>query len=263
MGDRAVLQPCLHDESYAYLPQVAEAFYTARRLLFNSEGEQELALKLFGPAIATKSFLVGAGVEVADASGSSEVALSQIERNGGRYVLYLGRKDAGKNIFLLLQAFQRFRRVRPNSDLRLILAGNGSVDLSGYAGVMDDGVVSESQKLHLLQNCLALVQPSANESFSRVIMEAWYCGKPVAVHGSCLATCTVVQRSSGGWVAETEEDWAALLTAIDHTSPEELAQLGRNGHRYAKEIADWDKVITRYEEVLTLPQYQRPSSVLS
>ena len=51
VSDRAVLQPCLHNEPYAYLPQIAQAFYDAQRLLFNSEGEQELALKLFGPGI--------------------------------------------------------------------------------------------------------------------------------------------------------------------------------------------------------------------
>src|SRR3954469_4022984 len=55
VGDRAVLQPCLHDEAYAYLPPVAEAFSRARLLFFNSEGEQELALRLFGPGISVKS----------------------------------------------------------------------------------------------------------------------------------------------------------------------------------------------------------------
>jgi glycosyltransferase involved in cell wall biosynthesis len=252
VGERAVLQPCLHDESYAYLPQVAEAFYGAQRLLFNSEGEQELALKLFGPGIAAKSTLVGTGVEIGDLT-SQNSENEPAERHRGRYLLYLGRKDVGKNVPLLLRAFQRFRRVRPNSDLHLVLAGNGSVDLNGYHSVTDLGLVTDAHKRELLQNCLALVQPSANESFSRVIMEAWLCGKPVAVQGSCLATSAAVERSNGGWLAETEEDWAALLTELDRASTEELVQLGRNGQHYAKEIADWDKVIARYEEALTLP----------
>jgi glycosyltransferase involved in cell wall biosynthesis len=257
IGDRAVLQPCLHDESYAYLSQVAEAFYGARRLLFNSEGEQELARKLFGPGIAPKSFLVGTGVEIADLT-SQDSEHGPAERDYGRYLLYLGRKDVGKNVPLLLRAFQRFRRVRPNSDLHLVLAGNGSVDLNGYHSVTDVGLVTDPRKFELLQNCLALVQPSANESFSRVIMEAWLCGRPVAVHGSCLATSTVVERSGGGWLAETEDDWAALFTELDRACTEEVVQLGLNGQRYAKEIADWDKVIARYEEALTLAPVSAP-----
>lgn len=43
VGRSAVLQPCLHDEAYAYLPEVAEAFRGAGLVLFISEGEQELA----------------------------------------------------------------------------------------------------------------------------------------------------------------------------------------------------------------------------
>jgi hypothetical protein len=35
--DRAVLQPMLHDETYAYLPQVEAIFHSAKRILFNSE----------------------------------------------------------------------------------------------------------------------------------------------------------------------------------------------------------------------------------
>ena len=144
-----------------------------------------------------------------------------------------------------------------------MLAGNGSVDLNGYHSVTDVGLVTDPRKFELLQNCLALVQPSANESFSRVIMEAWLCGRPVAVHGSCLATSTVVERSGGGWLAETEDDWAALFTELDRACTEEVVQLGLNGQRYAKEIADWDKVIARYEEALTLPPAPPPSNVLS
>ena len=63
VAERAYLQPCLHDESYAYLPRVAEVAHLAKGLLFNSAGEYELALRLFGPGIAPKSTIVGEGVE--------------------------------------------------------------------------------------------------------------------------------------------------------------------------------------------------------
>ena len=63
VGARGVLQPCLHDEAYAYLPEVAEAFYQARSILFISEGEQELTYRLFGAPLASKSIITGAGDE--------------------------------------------------------------------------------------------------------------------------------------------------------------------------------------------------------
>jgi glycosyltransferase involved in cell wall biosynthesis len=247
---RAALLPCLHNEAYAYLPQIARAFHNAGKVLFISEGEEELALYLFGPGIWSKSQVVGAGVEISNQFLPDKDGVTTAKTNG-RFVLYLGRKDAGKNVPLLVRAFERFRKVRPNSDLKLVLAGNGSIDLNGCDSITDLGLVSESEKAKVLQDCVAVVQPSANESFSRVIMEAWHYGRPVAAQASCLATATAVGRSGGGWLAETEDDWAELFTNMHRTSAKELAELGRKGQRYAREIANWDKVMGRYEQALT------------
>lgn len=252
LGDRAHLQPCLHDEAYAYLPEVAEAFYHAGSLLFNSEGELELAAKLYGPAILAKSVVAGEGVETVGSPPG-------VSRNGSpnenkeRYLLYLGRKDPGKNVDLLVRAFQRFRALRPNSNLRLLLAGYGSINLSGQNIVVDLGLVSESEKEKLLCDCVALAQPSQNESFSRVMMEAWIHRRPVAVHARCLATATAVRHAEGGWLADDDDDWARLLVEIDRLSSAELDQLGENGRRYASSMADWEKVMERYEAALFTP----------
>ena len=259
VGNRAALQPCLHDESYAYLPQVAEAFARVPLLLFNSEGEQDLALRLFGPAIWPKSRLIGEGVEV-DAAPTETWQQPRSETAGKeRFVLYLGRKDAGKNVPMLVSAFRRFRRVRPNSDLRLVLAGHGLVE-TGDERASDLGLVSESEKESLLSSCTALFQPSENESFSRVIMEAWMHSKPVAAHGNCLATAVAVQRARGGWIARSEEEWAALFAQVDRLSPAELRHLGSSGRSYADEWANWDRVMERYEMALAVTPQLAPAA---
>src|SRR5205823_10051152 len=145
----------------------------------------------------------------------------------------LGRKDAGKNVPLLLRAFARFRSVRPNSSLRLLLAGNGSLDLNGNHGAHDLGLVSEEKKTELLRDCVALVQPSQNESFSRVMMEAWLHGKPVAAHSKCVATAIPLKSTRGGWLADSEDEWANLFVQLDRASESQLRQLGENGRRHA------------------------------
>ena len=249
VGPRAYLQPCLHDEAYAYLPQVANAFFSARKLLFISQGEADLAVRLYGPDIAQKAALVGAGVEV-PALGKNDSApdFSSAER----YVLYLGRKEPGKNTDMLVRAFARFHRVRPNSNLRLVFAGHGTVSANGAAPWIDDaGLVSEARKQELLSKCLALAQPSVNESFSRVIMEAWRRGKPVAANRDCLATATELSRANGGWLAGSEEEWAKWFVEIDRAPTEELLRLGNNGKQHADLLTDWDAVIGRYEEALS------------
>ena len=261
LRQRAVLQPCLHDEAYAYLPQVRRAFETAGKLFFNSEGEKELALRLFGPRISDKSHVVGEGLEthlpVSHGASPDERIATDI---GARFTLYLGRKAADKNVPLLLRSFRRFKAARPNSTLKLVFAGPGNVEMNGDASIVDLGLVSEAEKTALLQSCLALCQPSKNESFSRVMMEAWLHSRPVAVHGSCLATATAVKHCEGGWLAQTEEEWAKVFTDIERMPAPELEEVGRRGHAYALEIADWDKVIDRYEQLLGHPPQPQLSS---
>ena len=263
VADRAAFQPCLHDEGYAYLPEVADAVHLAAKLLFNSDGEMELGLKLFGPGIWSKSVVVGEGVESVDGEGTSNVSgESRTATSRGRYVLYLGRKEEGKNTPLLLRAFRRFRATRPNSDLQLVLAGHGDAGINGAdRHVTDLGVVEASERDRLLAGCTALFQPSEKESFSRVMMEAWMCSKPVAANAACLATAVAVERSGGGWIAESEEDWAGLFAQVARTDERELARLGSRGQEYARELADWDAVMERYEAALPAGAPERRADI--
>ncbi|MDQ6625855.1 MAG: glycosyltransferase [Verrucomicrobiota bacterium] len=253
LGADATLQPCLHDEAYAYLPEIADAFHQCGRLFFNSSGEMELAMRLFGPAILPKSTVIGEGVEDAAPMANQSYQRGLATSVPTRFILYLGRKEIGKNVGLLLRAFARFRAARPNSDLYLLLAGHGSLPDTDISHVLDLGVVTEEQKTTLLRRCLGLVQPSTNESFSRAMMEAWLARKPVLVHGQCLATATAVQEAGGGFCAANELEWAALFAQLDRTPPADLELLGERGEKYARRIADWNSVMQRYEQAFITP----------
>ena len=264
VGERAVLQPCLHDEAYAYLPQVVAAFYEAKQLFFNSEGEQELAFRLYGPGIIRKSTIVGEGVEIANTASTPPPQHNGATRGpNDRFVLYLGRKDPGKNVPLLLRAFERFRAVRPNSTLKLVLAGAGTLEMPDLPGASDAGLVSNEGKEQLLRECVAVVQPSENESFSRVMMEAWLHGKPIGVHARCGATALPVAHTEGGWIADSEDDWTRLFVELDRTNEREFKVRGEKGRRYASFAADWDAVIDRYEDALANDATNEPPTVFA
>lgn len=253
VADRAFLQPCLHDEVYAYLPQVEHIFHEAQGLLFISEGEALLAQQLYGPGIIAKSQVVGAAVEAGQHHDTSITLVQGFNLEQERYVLCLGRRDPLKNTDLLVQAYGRYRQDYPNSALKLVLAGPGSRSYSSEVpGLLDFGLVEETEKEALLANCLALFQPSRNESYSRVIMEAWYYGKPVAAHHQCLATATVVNAVQAGWLATSRAEWAELFAKVDQQPPEILTQLGTLGKTYVTDNASWDNIIQRYEQALGL-----------
>ncbi|MEC4853283.1 MAG: glycosyltransferase, partial [Jaaginema sp. PMC 1079.18] len=270
VSERAFLQPCLHDEVYAYLPQIETIFHAAKALLFISEGEAKLAQNLYGPGIINKSIVAGAGVEnnstIPHPNNITTIQNFPIQKE--RYILCLGRRDSTKNTDLLIRAFATFKQQNPNSNLKLVLAGPGNIEVRDFE-LIDLGLVEEEEKASLLANCLALFQPSRNESYSRVMMEAWFNQRPVAAHQDCLATALAIQSSQGGWLAGTEPEWADLFAKVDKLDESQLRDYGLKGYNYAKENAVWDKVIERYEVALGLtaqksnPKISQVTSVTS
>jgi glycosyltransferase involved in cell wall biosynthesis len=91
---------------------------------------------------------------------------------------------------------------------------------------------------------LALVQPSVNESFSRVVMEAWLNEVPVLVHAGCPVTVGHCRRAGGGlWFRDFLEfaEVAELLAGDD----EVRRRLGAAGRRYVLAECSWDTVCER------------------
>ncbi len=252
VADRAWVQPCLHDEPQAYLRQTATLFRSVGGLLFNSEGEMELALRLYGPGIYSRSAIVGEGIE-RDHFERKDVALAlPAVLQGAPFVLYLGRRDRLKNVDLLARAFMKFKAAQPSSTLLLVLAGPGDESFASDAGIHDLGLISNETKAALLANCRALAQPSRNESFSRTMMEAWAAGRPVAGSEQCLATSIAIKKAQGGWTASSEEEWTNLFAHIESATADVLDSLGQAGRTYADLHADWDTVLVAYESLVEL-----------
>ncbi|HSE32729.1 MAG TPA: glycosyltransferase [Pyrinomonadaceae bacterium] len=255
---RAWLQPCLHDEPQAYFPQTAALFRRSRGILFNSRGEFELALRLYGPGIHTRSTVIGEGIERSEYEADVLRKALPAGLRDIRYLLYLGRRDCSKNVHVLVEAFSDFKMSQPHSKLKLVLAGTGTESFATSESISEMGFVSGQLKASLLAHCLALVQPSANESFSRVLMEAWAAGRPAAVNGECLATATAVNEARAGWTPTTSQEWLSLFELLETETDDALNRLGQRGREYAHAHADWDSVIARYESVLQL--HRQPGS---
>jgi len=117
-------------------------------------------------------------------------------------------------------------------------------------GIQDLGAVSEADKHRLLAGCVALFNPSVNESYSRVLMEAWHYARPIVAHADCLATAAAVLDSGGGWLAGSEGAWMDAFVRVDRAAAEEMAALGAAGRVYAQEYGDWETAISRYEAAI-------------
>ena len=165
-----------------------------------------------------------------------------------RPILFLGRKLEYKGIATLVEAFKRMPR---HLDTALLLAGPSSPWFDDFyrslptpdrARIIDLGVVSHPDKVHLLHLADALVLPSRFEAFGIVILEAWACGTPVIV-ASTGAMPSVV--SDGGLVFEygNAADLAGKMERLLEDA--ELASgMARRGHERLLERYTWEKIAT-------------------
>ena len=243
IAKKSLLQPCLHDECYAYLSKTMEGFYRCKALLFNSSGEFQLAKNLYGDWISEKSFVIGEGVEFYPHSKSYRPNIDIPEH----YILYLGRKCSEKNTPFLIEAFDNYCRSNPSNKLHLVLAGPEKVPLPDNKKIIDLGIVEKELKSYLLAHSKALINPSVNESFSRVIFESWKAGRPVVVHKQCLATFEALKDSGfSGWAIESSRDLKRTFSYLNDINAEEVRQLGKRGQVSAAKMSDWGEVATRY-----------------
>lgn len=246
VGPRAVLIPCLHDEPFAYLAAVRAVFQAARGFIFNSPPEAALADKLYGVG-DRPSGVVGLGFDPPPATDPAR--FRQRHRLEGPLLLYLGRKETGKNVPLLVRYALRYRAThRP--DLTLVLAGDGPVGAPpGTPGVRDVGYLDPEDKAAAYAAATVVCQPSVNESFSIVLMEAWLAGTPVLVHARCPVTTHHVVRAGGGLAFEDFYEFAEALTLLLEDG-ERRARLGAQGQAYVRAEYSWPAVTARLRDTL-------------
>jgi glycosyltransferase involved in cell wall biosynthesis len=244
--DSSVIIPCLHDEGYAFLDLYRPVFERARGLLFHSRAEMNLANRLFRLRPDAQA-VVGAGLDCSCTGDADRFA----DRFGSsRFILYVGRKDLGKNVPLLIRYFCEYKD-GASSDLKLLLMGAGAADIpeEHEHDVIDLGVVSSQEKYDAYAAAIALCQPSTNESFSLVLMEAWAHETPVLVHEDCAATREHCLASSGGLCFSSFEQFAGALDCLVE-QPTLAKRLGNSGRRYVLANYTWDRVVNKYLSAL-------------
>ena len=239
--EKSVLIPCLHDESYAYMACFREAFSKVRGMIFNAEPERRLAEKLYG--VRGERFTTfGIGMETGWESRPERFR----EKYGidGPYMLYAGRKEAGKRADLLVQWFAEYRR-RNAAEMKLILIGGGEIDIPDGEGIIDLGFVETQDKYDAYGGAEVFCNPSEMESFSLVIMESWLAGRPVMVNGKCEVTKEFVREANGGLYFEGYEEFEGCLKWLrEHRGI--AKKMGENGRRYVLNHFDWKVITEKY-----------------
>ncbi len=245
--ERSLLIPCLHDEGFARLIALRQLFHAVRGILCNSPAELRLIQRLYGVP-GERLAVIGAGIAL---QGRGDAQAFR-ERYGvsGPFVLYIGRKSPGKNTPLLLTYFRRYRQ-RRDTPLELVLIGGGLVPIPSDCRhtVHDLGFLCEQDKLNAYAAATVFCQPSVNESFSIVLMEAWVQHTPVLVNARCEVTREHCQRSQGGLYFSDYQEFEVCLDLLlsDERLRTRLSHLGRH---YVAQSYTWDGVLDRFLEAV-------------
>jgi glycosyltransferase involved in cell wall biosynthesis len=242
-GERACLLPCLHDEPYARYSTVAWLFRRARRVLANSPAERDLALRLYDLP-PERVVVAGEGIDLGPRGDGAAFR----RRHGleGPLLFYTGRRDAGKNIPLLL-SYTREYHARRGGPLTLALAGGrqplGAPPSLGHL-VRDLGYLSVQEKHDAYAAADVFVHAGLHESFSIVLMEAWLQGAPALVHADCAVTRQASEASGAGLTFRTFGEFAAALDLL-LPDPALRRELGARGRTWVLEHCRWDSVARR------------------
>jgi glycosyltransferase involved in cell wall biosynthesis len=241
----AVLHPAAHDEPALYMPAIGDAFVRADALCYYTAAERRLVQRIH-PVAGKHQIVLGLGLGDPVEGGRPGGEILGI---GDRpYLAYVARIDAHKGADMLDRLFRTYKEHHPGP-LALALIGPLSTEIEPHPDIVVTGAVDEATKWDLLRDATAFVNPSAMESFSLAIMEAWEQGVPVMVNALCEPTREHCAQSGGGLWFGSYRQFEVVLDRLMADEP--LRQrLGANGRAYVNEHYQWSALVPRYRRFL-------------
>ena len=240
--ERTILRPCLHDEPEARFELFEPLFNGVARLWVNTDPELAL-LDDIAPGHAPAS-VIGEGVPVPEGY-DPEGFRARHGLGDARFVLYAGRREGAKGWEQLLDGFVATVR-KEDVDLHLVTIGVGEVHIPDDVAhlIHDLGLVSDQDRDDAFAAASGYLQPSALESFSRTVMEAWLAGTPVIANAASPVVAWHCERSGAGLTYEDDADLEQCLRFIAE-APEAAAELARPGRSYVLDHYTWPITLDR------------------
>jgi glycosyltransferase involved in cell wall biosynthesis len=242
--ERTIVRPCLHDEPEARFELFEPLVTGVAKLWLNTEPEAELLDEIW-PRHAPAE-IIGEGLPVPEAYDPA--GFRRRHGLGDRpFVLYAGRREGAKNWDALLDGFVAAIR-KEDLDLDLVTFGVGEVhvppDVEGR--IVDLGLLTDRDKDDAFAAAAAYLQPSAMESFSRTIMEAWLAGTPVIANAASAVVSWHCDRSGAGLTYDDPTELEQCLRFVAE-APTEAAALAAPGRDYVLEHYTWPATLDRME----------------
>jgi len=190
--------------------------------------------------------------------GSQSISSSSQEQAHGHRALFVGRLSREKGLKTLFAAWKKVQTEIPEAELRLVGDGPMLEELQGLAtglNVSFAGRVEGDELYREIEAARFTVLPSeCYETFGRVVVESYACGRPVVV-SNIGGPAELVRDGETGLLFEpgNAEDLAAKLTRFVG-DPDTCVNLGRAGRdeylaKYTPET-NYLQLMAAYEEAM-------------
>jgi glycosyltransferase involved in cell wall biosynthesis len=196
----------IHDLAFKYFPEcftrlelwklnflASLAIGKCDKLITISESSKRDILKFY-PGITEDKIKViyhgfDGGVFAGEREFEKEKEIKKELKIEGRYILYIGAIQPRKNISTLITAFEKLKKEKNNSDLRLLLAGEKAwlwedvfkqIEKSPYkSDIIAPGRIKFEKIGHLMRGAEVFCFPSLYEGFGIPVLEAFSARVPV------------------------------------------------------------------------------------
>ena len=240
---------------------VKKGLRTARLILCISEDCRQTTAELFGVSL-DRMVVVHHGVNPKLSPAPQPEILERHYGIRGKYVLYVGKLEARKNIVRLIEAFSR---LISETDFggNLVLAGRRFWDLDGIdetvarCGLADRvqelGYVPDEHLSALYSGAELFVLPSLWEGFGLPVLEAMACGTPVVT--SAVSSIPEVAGDAAAFVDPHSVDSIAEGMGKVMTCPRVARSMSERGIKRASEFT-WAKTaketLAAYRQALAM-----------
>lgn len=213
--------------------------------------------------LRTKGFkrvhTVGVGVDRDNfESGTGESLTCPLEPDNSKFrILYVGKIEERRNVYFLLEVFERLLQREEN--VQLVIVGNGEREyrdefLKIIRPYLDNGSILYFQKA--TQKELALIYtrvdlfifPSNYEIFGMVLLEAMYFGRPVISSMNGGASVLIRDGENGYIIKKFEkEEWEEKILKFKEDT-ELCRRMGNSAKRMIAEHFIWDILADKFLE---------------
>jgi glycosyltransferase involved in cell wall biosynthesis len=241
----AVFHPAAHDEPALYLQVFRSTYRETDAICYHTSAERRLVERVHRVAQIPQIVL---GLGVGDVVHGGRRGGEVLGLGDRPYIVSVGRVDEHKGSVMLARFFSLYKARHPGP-LALALVGPVSATFEPHDDIVVTGVVDEADKGDIVRDATVAISPSALESFSLVVLEAWVQSVPVMVNATCAPTREHCEASGGGlWFGSYLEFEAVLERLL--TDDGLRARLGGRGQAYVDACYQWPVLIERYRRFL-------------